>query len=239
MFEKVCIEGITDIECYPQYRENMHVKQVLEDDMLCLPSKKPNIESLNEVYVSICVKGYKIINTILGPKLIINGIKKVKIVYTSDNSVQSVHSSHWEIPFCEFILLDKLNLDSRLIKVADIFIGVEDIIIKYFNCRVIDISILFVIIPILMDCSKQKNIYSNNSNNEYLTNKYYHPLNNCDNSPKPPHKYTTICNMNEYNGDNDSYDFEYNNPKYSRNSKNQTKPYRNKFKKSGFKKKKR
>ncbi|MEF9992552.1 MAG: DUF3794 domain-containing protein [Romboutsia sp.] len=137
--------GVTELDNYPLCVNKNYCKQVIENDILLLPCKKPNIECIDSIFVSACVKDFKIIKTILGYKIIIRGTKKYKIMYTADNSLQSVHSVSFEKSFFEFILLDKL--ECRNIK--DIFIGIEDIIVNCYDCRNIDIILLFIIYPII------------------------------------------------------------------------------------------
>lgn len=147
MYDDISIVGITDIESYPNGSCKKYFKQCIENDTLRIPPQKPCVESINEINVSICLNDVKVIKTILGHKLIIHGTKKIKIMYTARNPEQSVHSAHWSISFCEFILLDGLCFEKCHENIRDIFIGVEDVFVENVSSRYIDICVLFIICP--------------------------------------------------------------------------------------------
>lgn len=149
MSDHINITGITKIDCYPPYIEERYCKQNLENDIVCIPDKKPDIESINEIKVGLSVNSYEVIDTCLGPKLILKCTKSIKVLYTADNCQQSCHSAHWEIPFCDFILLKGLNYDYCCNLIKGIFIGLESVIIKDFDCRHIDLSSIYIICPLL------------------------------------------------------------------------------------------
>lgn len=140
--------GVTDLEHYPQCRYTANCKEFLENDILCIPKQKPDIEDIDSVYADVYIKDFKVIKTIQGFKVIVEGLKKYKIMYTANTCEQSVHSAHWESCFCEFILLNKEHYDSCNICIHDIFVGIEDIIIKYNNERIVDICLILVMYPI-------------------------------------------------------------------------------------------
>jgi hypothetical protein len=148
MSKSILTFGVTDLDCYPPCKSIMHCKEFLENDILCVPSQKPDIEDIDSVYASVYIKNFKIIKTIQGFKVIVEGLKKYKIMYTANTCEQSVHSAHWESCFCDFILLGDQCDDSCNICVHDIFIGIEDIVIKYNDNRIVDISLILVMYPI-------------------------------------------------------------------------------------------
>ena len=153
MFDNVLITGLTPLDSYPRNGCKEFYKQVIQDTTLCIPSQKPDIESVNELKVSICLDSFKIINTVLGPKLIVEGTKFIKVIYTADNCQQSLHSAHWEVPFCEFILMKDLSYDKCLKSIDDIYIGVEEACVRCFTKRSVDISLIFVLCPMIKkDC---------------------------------------------------------------------------------------
>lgn len=147
MLENIIITGITDLDCYPSCRYKKYWKQCMNSELLCIPNPKPDIESINEVKITICINGHELIETVLGKKIILHGEKHVKVLYTANNCQQSLHSAHWSIPFCEFILLEDLYCEKESIYIEDIFVGIESVCVKYFDDRVIDLSILFILCP--------------------------------------------------------------------------------------------
>ena len=143
------ITGITRLDCYPQAIDERFCKQTMENDVVSVPCKKPDIESINEVKVCVTIDCFDVIDTFLGPKLIVKGTKSIKILYTANNHQQSCHSAHWDIPFCDFVLLKGLQFDSCCNSVKDVFVGVESVIVKDFDCRHVDLSILYILCPVL------------------------------------------------------------------------------------------
>lgn len=186
MNENISIVGLTPLEQYPCRDYLISCKQCLEVDTVSIPCQKPSIESINEIKVSICINEYRLINTILGPKIIICGTKKIKIIYTALNCEQSIHSAHWEIPFYEFVLIEDFCFDECEIGLNSIFIGIEDVDINYYNERCIEIAVLFIICPNIRHhkpnpcitqnkCEYTKHEYStvsekSNSNHSYSCN---------------------------------------------------------------------
>lgn len=100
--------------------------QIFIPEILCVPAQKPDIEqimsitSIPEIFsqrvvktpVSGAVVGGAFVpaenqeGTILtGRKLVVEGLLKQKIIYTAAVKQQSVHSSHFDVPFSAFIIL--------------------------------------------------------------------------------------------------------------------------------------
>lgn len=142
--ENISIVGITPLEYYPCCKNIIAVKQNMENINVLIPSQKPDIESIEEIKISICITNSKVIDTILGKKAIISGVFKVKVIYTANNCEQSVHSAHWDIPFYDFILLEDICCCHELNKL-ELFVGVEDVCINYNDLRRINLSTLYII----------------------------------------------------------------------------------------------
>lgn len=165
MLNNVCINGITPLECYPNCEHKKYYKQFMENEMLCIPPQKPDIESINEININVCIDEYSLINTLLGPKLVIKATKDIKIIYTANNCQQSIHSAHWSIPFCEYVLIKDEEYSSCNNLISSVFIGLEHVFIKYYNERFIDISLLLLLCPELNivseSCDGCNTYYSN------------------------------------------------------------------------------
>ena len=151
LFKNILTTGITSIDEYPKLKCTKYCKQSLENDALFIPCEKPDIESINEIKVDICIEDANIINTILGPKLVLHGQKNIKIIYTANNCEQSLHSAHWSVPFCDFILLDGMKYDECFGLVKNVFVGVEYACVTSFNLRDVDVCIIFIICPLIKD----------------------------------------------------------------------------------------
>lgn len=159
MFQNITLNGITSLEDYPNLK---YYKECLENKEIYIPQGKPDIQSLEEVRVSISVEEYKIINTILGTKILLNGTQKIRIVYTADNFQESIHTSNYNVPFCEFILLDNITYEQCKEHINNIFIGIEDINVCKYDKKTVTLSILFIISPEIIaneiiSCNEHKN----------------------------------------------------------------------------------
>lgn len=185
-----CIEitGITPDDMYPKlcqhcYHHYPHI-QICETDKLCIPKNKPNIESICQVFVSTSIKEYKIICTPFGKKLVIEGKKHIKIIYTADEPCQNMHCAKFEIPFCTYVLLKNICKE-----IIDVFIGIEYINVHQINCNCFTISLIFNAIPIF----KKEKIVCDKKNT-------CNPQVNCD-------IHINCCNNDEF----DNYNYSYNN----------------------------
>lgn len=204
MFENNCAEnisitGITPLEYYPCNRNIIQTKQNMQSIDVLIPCEKPDIESIEEVKVSICIIKSKLIDTILGKKVVFNGAIKLKAIYTANNYEQSVHSAHWDIPFCDFILLDNICSCDDLSSL-DLFAAIEDLCINYNDLRCISFSVLYIICAsvnkVQLSCNNQ---YSNQCSSQCNTQHN----NQCNNqfNKSPCIKYEPK-NTNEYKNTN-------------------------------------
>ena len=163
MLDNMSITGVTPLDCYPERCSIKNCKQDMKLINLCIPCQKPNMESVNEIKVSFCINKYNILNTILGAKIIFNISSKIKVIYTAQNTEQSLHSAHWDIDFCDFILLEDLCYDECNICHLDSFIGLEDVCVLDCNERSINLSLLYII------CTNfDSNYCSKNFNHNYV-----------------------------------------------------------------------
>ena len=145
MIDNILITGITPLDYYPDKCSIKNSKQNIKSINLCIPCQKPDMESINDIKVSFCINSYKLLNTILGPKILINITSKIKVIYTAKNIEQSLHSAHWNIDFCDFILLEDLCYDECNLCISNLFIGLEDVCILYCDERAVEMSLLYII----------------------------------------------------------------------------------------------
>lgn len=141
----IFISGITPIEAYPKDIREENCKQYVEAFDLCVPEVKPEIEEINEIYINVNVEAARLIDTILGPKLIIEGKVEIKAVYTAYNKVQSVHSAHWERKFYNYLLFPCVKEKSYNLGIKNVFIGIEDVCVSSIKCRDLNLSVIFIL----------------------------------------------------------------------------------------------
>lgn len=147
-----CIEitGITPPDEYPDICKPHYPHiQICESDKLCVPQHKPNIESICQISAKISVSSYKKICTPFGKKLVIEGFKNIKLIYTADEPCQNMHCSKFKIPFCAFI-----PLKDSCKEIIDVCVGIEYINVHQISCNCFITSIIFNLFPIF----KKKNI---------------------------------------------------------------------------------
>lgn len=167
--QKDCIEisGITPHDHFPKCPRNHPCGQICETDQLCVPKQKPNIKCILQVLANISISSFKTICTPLGKKLVIDGVKHIKILYVADEPCQNVHSAHFDVPFCMFILLNDKNYE-----IVDVFTGIEYISIHQLSHRCFSISIIIFACPIF----KKKDDPCHPHSKEYIN---CHPHINC------------------------------------------------------------
>lgn len=205
MLNNISITGITPLDCYPNKCSIKNCKQNIKSLKLYVPCQKPDIESINDVKVNFCINDYRIVNTVLGFKFLIDITCNVKVIYTALNEEQSLHSAHWDISFCDFILLENSCFNKSSISNSNLFIGLEDVCITHFEIRSIDLSLLYMICANSIQnnshvncnynnhlsnkhhCMEEKKIFTPilDTNNKTITNTYYCPVDYYDNSYNP------------------------------------------------------
>ena len=99
----VNIIGIADPSSFPVITAVNPNTQYTARETLVIPEAKPDVEQVNSVMIEAKITSARTITTPVGLKVIIEGIITQKIIYTADDVVQSVHSAHYQIPFCTFI----------------------------------------------------------------------------------------------------------------------------------------
>ncbi|MGG7178579.1 SPOCS domain-containing protein [Clostridium paraputrificum] len=134
-------------------------KQISIDDNLCIPEVKPDIEEINDMKVEAKIVECHVIKTtnnisnegqiLSGYKLIVRGVLKEFIEYTSNTEEQSVHSAHYSIPFSTFIVLpSNFVIGSKI----DVEAKVEDVYHKLINCRCFFKNVTLLINAKVMSC---------------------------------------------------------------------------------------
>lgn len=127
-------------------------KQTFTDVVLNIPEVKPNIESIVDVCAEFICEKYSIINTpkgisqegqnLSGKKLLVNGKLCVKVLYVAELEEQTVHTAHFEICLCEYIVIPKYKDLECIIKPN---IKIEDVLFEKINNRQVFVNIMYII----------------------------------------------------------------------------------------------
>ena len=210
--------GITPCCDFPKFDPDYPCTEIADTDNLCIPCKKPDIKEILQVWVSISVCSIKTLCTPAGKKLVINGIKHVKIMYVANNTCENVHCAHFEIPFCSFILLKHWCY-----KIIDICTAVEHVCVHNHNSRCIYLSTIIFMCPIFKkkcncpnhcqkkhhciedDISVNLDMCDTDSHKEHAN--FYCEEDICDKQDCFVNCYNDNCNENCCNDHNDSYYF--------------------------------
>lgn len=167
-----CTTGIIDITgiCCPKDTSVVLEKypywtQMYIPETLCIPTKKPDVKEINSVNVNVNIIRKKVVKTpitqenlegkiLTGRKLIIEGQICQKVVYTSCDIVQSVHSAHFYVPFSAYIVVPKtIKFGSEEVDSCDVNFQVnpcvEDLSIKLLDERCIlkNVTLLLSAVP--------------------------------------------------------------------------------------------
>ncbi|SFF57578.1 protein of unknown function [Halobacillus alkaliphilus] len=171
----VQIIGIADPSEFPVIGEDTRYTQFSVLERLEIPEVKPDVEQINTLLIEAEVTSTRNIFTPVGVKVVVEGILRQKVIYTALVEEQSVHSAHFEHPFCTFIdiplnvpagqtvpaYLASLGLSINDILASDVNILIEDVEISLLDPRTVSkCVILFVyadlnpdLFPLTCDCS--------------------------------------------------------------------------------------
>ncbi|MBB6176491.1 hypothetical protein HNQ82_001305 [Anoxybacillus tengchongensis] len=166
----VQIIGIASPSTFPVIGNlNPHTQFVVQEQ-LTIPDAKPDVEQVNTLLIEAVVTETKNIFTPVGVKVVIDGVLRQKVIYTADVPEQSVHSAHFEHPFCAFInipldvpqgLTVQQYLSSLGLSLNDILDGpvqvlIEDVEIQMLDPRTISKCVVLfaytTIKPLLSSC---------------------------------------------------------------------------------------
>lgn len=134
-------------------------KQFSIEEYLKLPARKPDIEAINNINASLTIIKCHIIKTqettsiegqiLSGYKAVIHGVVKLDVEYTACEALQSVHATHYDIPFTNFIILP---MDYRPGSKIEIEGEIEDVYNKVLDCRTFFINVTTLINAKILSC---------------------------------------------------------------------------------------
>lgn len=153
------IIGIADPSSFPVITAANPNTQFVVEERLVIPDAKPDVEQINSVMIEAQITDFRTITTPVGLKVIIDGLLNQKLIYTAADVVQSVHSAHFQEPFCTFIeipltLPAGVNVTQFLqtlgITLDDVIQGrtallIEDVSVKLLDPRTVEkCTVLFI-----------------------------------------------------------------------------------------------
>ncbi|MBW7651200.1 DUF3794 domain-containing protein [Anoxybacillus sp. ST4] len=147
----VQIIGITPPSEFPFVGLLNPNNQIAVQEKLTIPPAKPDVEQINTLLIEAAITGTRNIFTPIGVKVVVEGVLRQKIIYTADVPQQSVHSAHFEQPFCSFIniplnipagvtvnqLLASVGLSINNILAGPVQVFIEDVEISLTDPRTV------------------------------------------------------------------------------------------------------
>lgn len=145
----VQIIGIADPSEFPVITPLNPNNQIAIQETLTIPEAKPDVEQINTLLIEAEITQTRNIFTPTGVKIVVEGVLRQKVIYTALVPEQSVHSAHFEHPFCTFIdvplvipagttveqLLATLGLSINDILDGPVEILIEDVDINLLDSR--------------------------------------------------------------------------------------------------------
>ncbi len=124
------------------YRHLKHFKQFNINDIICIPSHKPNMAEISKVWVDYKILDYEFVNTptgvslegqnLTGKKVFISANLLLKIEYSAANNYQTLFSANCSIPICTYVTIDDNYSECSSIYPT---ILIEDIYCEQLDCQ--------------------------------------------------------------------------------------------------------
>lgn len=228
--------GITPQHKLPKCSCNCPYKEICQTYKLCVPSCKPDIETILQLFIDTSIKKTDILCTPIGKKLVIYGMVHIKVLYVANTSSQSVHSAHFDIPFCTFMMLNKVCYSME-----NLCAFIEDTFVNQLDCRNFYISMLLFIYP-MFKTQDDKHIYDNNCleklDTSHCENIHYAKFETLNDSEIKDYNYADNFNNKNYNyiNNNESHDLKQTmQSTYYENIDHNLQPYEETFNNSSIK----
>ncbi len=138
--DSIQINGITDPDTFPE--DPTIFKQFEVEEELEVPEVKPDMEQILSLMIEGVVDnltfietpvGTSLNQTLTGQKAIVEGRLLQKIEYVADKPEQSVHSAHFEVPFCTFLVIPA-DFDPRNDRL-NVKVFIEHVFVEQLNER--------------------------------------------------------------------------------------------------------
>lgn len=184
------ITGITPEEELPN-KINGEIVQYSEVDYIFVPDNKQEISSIYQIFINIVIKSSRTINAPLGKIVVLDGIKKIKLIYTEKNETDKASILNLELPYNTFIELPK---DAGMVK--NINVNIVDAYFALIDSKKIYSNILYMLnvnydnnstekqVFIPKEVPKEISEFSNEAHNEMLLSS----INSIDDYESEPEK---------------------------------------------------
>lgn len=191
------IIGVTPISHFPKFPQHHPCTEFCEIDKIQIPFKKLKNKSIQQVCLKVCIDSFKIICTPAGKKLVINGTKQLKVLFSphcTHHPHQSIHFIDFDIPFCTFILLK--DISDEVVQICSI---VEDISLNCSDPRYLTVTSIIFICPVfekdqpLYPCPPHSTTTCQLELNHCITKLANHNKQQCTYNTSPDYNIQSIC----------------------------------------------
>jgi hypothetical protein len=155
--------GITPRCDLPKCDCNYPCNEICETHKFYVPDCKPDIENILQLFIDTSVEKCNVLNTLMGRKLVIYGELHIKILYVANTACQSVHSAHFDIPFCTFIMIGNISSE-----IAEVCLFIEDAFITQSDVKSFFVSTVILVCPLLEKKGKHSSCDYECEDNNYI-----------------------------------------------------------------------
>lgn len=135
----VYVNGVIDESDLPE-KVNDQMIEYSEADYIYIPKSKPKILKLKEVSLKMNVEAGRKINAPTGKLIMLDGMKKINIMYTHKSNYDKPVNINYKIPFNSFI-----DIPNSVDDITDIDANIVDAYFSVVDSRKIYFHLLYMI----------------------------------------------------------------------------------------------
>lgn len=121
------IVGITPEEQLPGKIQNSQVVEYSEVESIFIPKNNPNIKNIYQIVLDVNLTSKREVDIPIGKVVIIDGVKKIKIIYAEKGHSQKANIVNLELPYNTFIeIQDGKEIGSASVQIVDAYFQLID-----------------------------------------------------------------------------------------------------------------
>lgn len=121
------IVGITPEEQLPGKIQNSQVVEYSEVENIFIPKDNPNIKNIYQIVLDVSLISKREVDIPIGKVVIIDGVKKIKIIYSEKGHSQKANIVNLELPYNTFIEIpDGKEIGNASVQIVDAYFQLID-----------------------------------------------------------------------------------------------------------------
>lgn len=121
------IVGITPEEQLPGKIQNSQVVEYSEVENIFIPKDNPNIKNIYQIVLDVSLISKREVDIPIGKVVIIDGVKKIKIIYAEKGHSQKANIVNLELPYNTFIEIpDGKEIGNASVQIVDAYFQLID-----------------------------------------------------------------------------------------------------------------